>query len=657
MLKKLAVLALLALGTACAHLPAERRYTMMLGANHAGTQVTRVAGSRWSIDFEFNDRGRGPKTTTEIQLGDRFLPTAEKTVGVDYFKGPVDETFKRDASTSRWHNKAEDGQSQAQGAFFVSMYGPPEETALLANAILASPNHRLPLLPAGEASIEKVAELVVGGRHVIDYAITGLSFTPFDIWLESDGTFFGSVSAWSTLVREGYDIAVKPMLDAQQAASERRMAELTARLTHKAPTGWIAIRNANVFDSTTGSVTPGMTIVIQGDKIFAVERDAPIPSTATIIDANGKTVIPGLWDMHQHLGPNDGLLNIAAGVTTVRDMANDIDFLMDLKKKFNDGTQIGPRIIAAGFMDGPGPYAGPTKVLVDDEDQIRAAIDRYKKLGYEQIKVYSSMKPALVPFITRYSHENGLRVSGHIPAFMLAEQAVRDGYDEIQHMNMLFLNFMPDVQDTRTPARFTSVAERGADLDLQSPAVRAFIDLLKSKSIVSDPTLGVFEGLFTDRPGVVSNTFAEIANRFPPQIRRGFLTGGLPVPEGKDQRYRASFAKMLQFTKLLYDSGVRIVAGTDGLAGFQLPRELELYVDAGIPAPQVLQIATIGAARVMKHDAEVGSIEPGKFADMVIIAGNPAADIHALRNVVTVIRGGLMFDTRELEAALGIAPR
>ncbi|HEX9493556.1 MAG TPA: amidohydrolase family protein, partial [Thermoanaerobaculia bacterium] len=178
-----------------------------------------------------------------------------------------------------------------------------------------------------------------------------------------------------------------------------------------------------------------------------------------------------------------------------------------------------------------------------------------------------------------------------------------------------------------------------------------------SKSIVSDPTLGVFEGLFTDRPGVMSPVFAEVADRFPPQVRRGFLIGGLPVPEGKDARYRASFHKMLQFTKLLYDSGVRIVGGTDGMGGYQLPHELELYVDAGIPAPAVLQIATIGAARVMKHDGEIGSIEPGKLADVILIDGNPAADIHALRKVALVIRGGTVFDPREIESALGMAGR
>ncbi|HUP62882.1 MAG TPA: hypothetical protein VNA69_20990 [Thermoanaerobaculia bacterium] len=119
-------------------------------------------------------------------------------------------------------------------------------------------------------------------------------------------------------------------------------------------------------------------------------------------------------------------------------------------------------------------------------------------------------------------------MSGHIPANMRAEEAVDAGYDEIQHANMLFLNFMPDVKDTRTPARFTAVAERGADLDLSSSEVRAFIEKLRSRGIVVDPTVAVFEGLFTARTGSLAPSYAMIAERMPPQVRRGFLTGGLP---------------------------------------------------------------------------------------------------------------------------------
>src|SRR5207247_219416 len=162
----------------------------------------------------------------------------------------------------------------------------------------------------------------------------------------------------------------------------------------------------------------------------------------------------------------------------------------------------------------------------------------------------------------------GLRVDAPCARGRRAEEAVRAGYDEIQHANMLFLNFFKDVKDTRTPARFTSVAERAATLDLNSAEVRAFIELLKERKTVSDPTVSIFEDMFTSRKGTISPDWVAIADRMPAQVRRGFLTGGLPVPDGMDQRYRDSFKNMLALVKLMYDNGITIVAGTDSLPGF-----------------------------------------------------------------------------------------
>ncbi|MGI8835083.1 MAG: hypothetical protein ACR2H4_00395 [Pyrinomonadaceae bacterium] len=186
--------------------------------------------------------------------------------------------------------------------------------------------------------------------------------------------------------------------------------------------------------------------------------------------------------MHVHIGPNDGLMHLAAGVTSVRDLANDTDALLALKAKIEANEEIGPRILMTGFMDGRGPFAGPTKVFVDTEEEARTAIDNYARLGYTGIKVYSSIKPELVPRIIELAHAKGLRVSGHVPAFMSAEQFVRAGADELQHINFLFLNFLfDDVKDTRTPARFISVADRAATIDLNSERVVSFIKLLKEK--------------------------------------------------------------------------------------------------------------------------------------------------------------------------------
>jgi cytosine/adenosine deaminase-related metal-dependent hydrolase len=493
---------------------------------------------------------------------------------------------------------------------------------------------------------------------VTAYQIEGLGLSPSTVWLDDKQNLFASVDRFYSVVRQGFEASVPKLLEKQEALASKRSGELARTLTRK-PLMPVALTNANVFDSATGKSMPGTTVVIEGNRIRAVGRDGAvaIPSQAQRIDVGGKSLLPGLWDMHVHVAPNDGLLHLAAGVTSVRDLANDNDALQKMKRDFDSGAEIGPRITMRGFMDGRGPYTGPTKVFVDTEAEARTAIDYYAKHGYDGVKVYSSIKPELFPVIAKLAHEKGLRVSGHVPAFMTAQQFVEGGADEIQHINMLFLNFFFDeVKDTRTPQRFIAVAERAATLDLNSQRVRSFVQLLKDHNTVIDPTLTAFEGLFTDRPGKMSMCYAAIADRLPPQVRRGFLVGGLPVPEGKDARYHESQLATLRMTKLLYDSGITIVAGTDGLPGFTLHRELELYAQAGIRPADVLRIATLGAARVAKRDQELGSIAPGKLADMVLVNGDPAKSISDIRRPTLVIKDGAFYEPAALYKALGIKP-
>jgi imidazolonepropionase-like amidohydrolase len=377
-------------------------------------------------------------------------------------------------------------------------------------------------------------------------------------------------------------------------------------------------------------------------------------SAADVFNAEGKVVLPGLWDMHTHLDDTDALLNIAAGITSARDLGNDSDSILDLKRKIDAGQAIGPRIVLAGLVDGPGPFQGPTNILAGNQEEARKAVDFFAERGYEGLKIYSSIKPELVPVLTKYAHERGLRVSGHIPAGMRAEQAIDAGYDEIQHANMLFLNFMPDVTDTRTPARFTEVAKRATDVDVARQEVRDFINKLRDRRIVVDPTLAIFENMFTARQGVVSPTYAAIADRMPPQVRRQFLTGGLPVPPGMDAQYRASFQRMVNFIGELHRSGVTIVAGTDALAGFTLHRELELYAKAGIPNADVLRIATLVPAQILKREKDLGTIEPGKLADFILVDGNPLQNISDIRKVSRVVKDGKVYVPGEIYRELGV---
>ncbi len=411
-----------------------------------------------------------------------------------------------------------------------------------------------------------------------------------------------------------------------------------------------------LFDPETRATNPGRTVVISGNRIVAVGKDGevPVPQGAEVIQGGGKTLMPGLWDMHTHLGALDGVLNLAAGITTVRDLANDTDELLDIRRRFDSGEALGPRILLAGFIDGPGPYAGPSKVLVDTVEEAVAAVDRYASLGYAQIKMYSSLDTKLVPPIIERAHAKGLRVSGHIPNGMTAEQAVRAGFDEINHVNFLFLNFQKGV-DTRTPARFHEVGEHAAELDLASEPVRRFLGLLKERGIESDPTLNVFEGIFLDRPGEIGQAFSTVAGRLPPQVQRGLRAGGI-APAGQEERYRQSFEALKRMVRALHENGIPILAGTDALPGFSLHRELELYVEAGIPAPEALRIATLGAAEAMNRSKELGTVAPGKLADVILVDGDPAARIGDIRRVTLTVKDGVIFDPAKLYPAISIQP-
>lgn len=561
----------------------------------------------------------------------------------------------------RWANDSEHGEKKIAGpAVYVAINGAPSEIAVLAHAALVN-GGSIALLPEGEARVQRVAEqnVEVGGKkqHVALYSITGLDFSPSYVWLDDRGQFFAAGGGWFVIVPEGWEAVGKELEKVQEKAVQARAAEIAKKLAYR-PSHAVVFVHANVFDASAAAILPDQSVVIVGNHIQAVGPAAAVaaPADAEIVDATGKTLLPGLWDMHAHIGDNDGLLNLAAGVTTVRDLANDTDKLLARRKRIEDGTEIGTRIIIAGIIDGRGPYQGPTKVLVSTEQEARAAVDNYVRLGYVQIKIYSSVSPELVPPIIDEAHKNGLRVSGHIPAFMTASQCVKLGYDEIQHVNFLVLNFMPDVKETRTPARFTEPAKRAADLDLNSPEVQAFIKLLQEHHTTLDPTMTAFEEMIIARPGEVSPGFKPVANRLPTQVRRGLLSGGLTPPEGLDARYRQSFAKMVDLVGVLYRAGIPIEAGTDSMAGFTLQRELELDTQAGIPAPKVLQLATLGAARIMKRDAELGSITSGKLADLVLIDGNPATNISDVRKTSLTMKDGVIYKPAELYSELGIVP-
>jgi len=612
--------------------------------------------------FQFNDRGRGPKSTTLYRVDDRGILTLEETEGVDYMKNPVSETFSLKNSEAVWKSEAESGQqANADGKFFVALKGGPAGGALLAAALLKN-GGKLPLLPGGEARLQEVKTVEVAAvdkkTKATLFQIDGLDFTPTYVWLDAQHQLLAALFSGGGLLRDGFEGAVDTLRKAQDETESARASGLYRRFVHQ-PTSDLVIKNVTLFDSVNAKTVPGQRITVRGERIVSVEAEKaqPVGAGAQVIDGSGKMLLPGLWDMHQHIDAGTAYLDVAAGITTIRDLGNSIDELTTLRKHIAAGEQIGPRIVLAGLIDGPGPFQGPVKVLAATPDEARACVDRYADLGYVQIKIYSSVKPELVPVIIEEAHKRGLRVSGHVPAGMTAAQFVRDGADEIQHMNFVFLNFWPEVKETRTPARFIEPGKRAAGIDLNSDQVNQFIALLKQHHTVIDPTLTIWEATYTQRPGEVSKEDSAMFDRLPLQVQRTAKTAAeaLPTPDdATDKLYRASYANFVRMLKKLYDNGITVVAGTDLGKGYSLHRELEIYNQAGIPALQVLQMATLTAARVMKRDGELGSITAGKLADMILVNGDPAANISDIRKIETVIKGGAVMHPAEMYPAVGV---
>lgn len=637
----------------------KRTDKIFIQGNPAGTQtVGRQSDGTIRAEYSYNDRGRGDHITATWKLDGAGVPVEYDGHGNDYMKAPIEEHFEIKDARARWKNRSEQGEHAVAGeAFYLPMNAPPEFSGVLARALLKAPNHKLQLLPGGEATIERAATVTLGNSELTEYRITGLGFSPQAIWLDHNGTA-ASVSSWFSVVPDGVEGSIPQLRDAQQKTDAARWERLARTLAH-IPRGELVIRNARLFDPRDLRVTPATSVIISGERIVRVGPDADVkpPANAEIIDAQGHFLMPGLWDNHQHFSDNDGALDLANGVTSARDMANDTDSFLRRVVRFDDGNELGPRVLKAGIIDGTGEFAGPTKMRVDTAEQAIQDVDWYADHGYAQIKIYSSVKPELVPIIADHAHSRGLRVSGHVPAFMSARQFVEGGADEIQHLNFIVLNFLfPEVKETRNRDRFIKVAERAGEFTADKPEVRDFINFLQQHHTVLDPTISIFEGLFCGDPSAFTPGLEQIVPRFPPQVRRAMRSGALEVPPDRQAAYREAFPAMLRLLKAIHDAGVTIIPGTDALAGYTLHHELELYVRAGIDPGEVLRMATWTPALVMGVNKDRGVIAPGKLADMILVAGDPTKNIRDINNIATVIKGGKVYDPTAIEKALGIAP-
>lgn len=643
------------------------RYLALVdGGKQAGQQVVAHGDDGVTrVDFVFKDNGRGPELKEEYELAADGTYKRYRVKGASTFGAPVDERFSLAGGKASWTSTSDKGEQAVAGtALYSPLGGTPDGLSVAIAALAKRPDGKLPLIPGGTLTMRTLGEAEVARgnekRKVRLVAVTGVGLQPSFAWItagESPRLFAFIYPGFLQLIEDGWQANASALEERQKAAESEALVALEKRLAHPLP-GTTLIRNARLFDSEKAQLGPTSDVLLRDGRIVSVTGGGSgQPKADQVVDAGGRVLLPGLFDMHAHMDRWSGGLNLAAGVTTVRDMGNDNATLQQLMAEEKQGSLLSPAIVPAGFIEGESDFSARNGFVIKNLDEAKKAVDWYAAHGYPQIKIYNSFPKALLRDTTAYAHGKGLRVSGHVPAFMRAQDVMDQGYDEIQHINQVMLNFFVTPEtDTRTLQRFYLVAEKTDGLDFDSKPVQDFIAELARKQIVVDPTLATFEFIH-QREGQLSPIVAAVADHLPPDVQRSRRAAEMNIPDdATGARYKRSFDKLVEFVGRMYRAGVPILAGTDEMPGFTLQRELELYVQAGLTPSQALQVATWTAAKYSRTLDDRGSIAPGKRADLVLIDGDPTADIADIRKVALVIKQGKAYYPSEIDEALGIRP-
>jgi imidazolonepropionase-like amidohydrolase len=336
----------------------------------------------------------------------------------------------------------------------------------------------------------------------------------------------------------------------------------------------------------------------------------------------------------------------------VRDVGNEFDFITAVRDALNSGKALGPHMLMAGVVDGDGPLSlGVTRV--NSAADAKAWVQRYHDAGFQQIKIYSSMKTDNVKAVCAEAHRLGMTVTGHIPEGMNAYQGIEDGMDQINHISYIYDLLIPEGVDRSRLSRLDRLKLR-ASLELNSPEEKKAVQFLKEHKTVLDDTMAIME--MEMRPA--DSDFAKLepgVNKVAPELREQLVNGGAPPQIAP--LMEATLGKYLQLIGILHREGIPIVAGTDQtVPGFSLYREIELYVEAGFTPMEALQAATLVPARAMKLDGESGTVEAGKRADFDILDSNPLENIHNIRSVRSVVSNGVLYNSAPLWESVGFKP-
>jgi hypothetical protein len=637
----------------------QERYAVMSSGDRVGHLHVTRSGTRVETDFRVDDNGRGPKIREAWELGADGLPRQLTLSGHSTYGSAAEESYRLRGGRAIWRTLNDRGSAASTGpAVYVPTDGSPYYAALYLPALLAASERTLPVLPVGSLRAERVREVALGpGGKATVWAIWGIDLSPDFVLADSAGRWTGALSTSYVVLPETMAGEAERLSRLAVTLESEILGSLTKRLAHR----WdrpVQLRDVRVLDPTTGALSAPTTVVTYGGRITAVTPDLPPPDSGVVIEGEGGTLVPGLFDLHVHYGTWDGPLQLAAGVTTVRDMGNTDDVLDAILRGIEAGRIMGPRVIRSGFIEGRSPFSAEGSFVADSLAAALAAVRRYATHGYYQVKLYNSLPPDWVSPIAKEAHRLGLRVAGHIPAFSSSPRVVRDGYDEITHINQLLLSFLIDTdkEDTRTPFRFTALGLRTAKLKLDDPRFQALVAEMLRRGVAHDPTIATFQSLLLARPGEVTTVDSAWLDHMPGPVQRSRKVALLDIKPGEDAVYRASSQRLREVLKHLFDRGIRLVPGTDDISGVMLHSELEEWQRAGISPAAVLRLATIGAAEHLGLGHEVGSIVRGKQADLLLVPGDPTRDVGLLRQARLVMKGGVVYYPDELHQAIGVRP-
>lgn len=659
MLKKIVLAALLITAPAQAEM---REYRVLSGGNDVGHLNVDIDGGDVTIDYDYKNNGRGPTIAETIALDEDGYPTSWSITGATTFGNRVDEMFVIEDGQARWRDSSSEGEvAIADARFYVDQNGSPWSLALLARALLADDDNSMAVLPGGTATLtERGTASFEGGDGAVrttTYEIAGLDLNPVYVTLDADNRFFAFATPRFAVIRAGYEAADTQLREHAQTLSTQRFEQIQAEAAHNYD-GPVRVRNVHVFNPETMEREGPVAVVWNGERIASVQpNDAPATEGETIIDGAGGTLVPGMYEMHGHISQNVALLNIAAGITSVRDMGNENDVLDGLIERIDAGIIAGPRITRSGFIEGRSEFSSQTGELVETEEEALEQVRWYAARGFHQVKLYNSMTPEWAPRLAEEAHALGLRVAGHVPAFSNADAMIEAGFDELTHINQIMLGWVlePD-EDTRTLLRLTAL-ERLPALDLNSAPVQHTLDMMAANNIAHDPTITIHESLLLGRNGEIAPSFVDIYDHMPSGQQRSLRQAWIDYSaEGAEERYRGAFDQVMRTISMMRERGILLVPGTDMGGSFSYHRELELFERAGYTAPEVLRLATWGMAEYLGQEEDLGAITGGRYADFFLVPGDPTQDLSAIKSIAMVVANGTVYFPSEIYPHFGIRP-